>query len=107
MLTVSVDVPTRIIKTTSLGMIALQASMVHAAEVAAGMPFVLKLTLQSYSGLLQTLEVALKDSSGFVTSGQSNAHAFLSCMTHCSLLLMHSSSSIHACSCSQPCEPLR
>lgn len=45
--------------------------MVHSAEVTAGMPFVLKLSLQSYSALLQTLEVALKDSTGFVTSGPS------------------------------------
>ena len=61
--------------------------MVHAAEVAAGMPFVLKLTLQSYSALLQTLEVALKDSAGFVTSGQSHAclHnvARLIALAHC------------------------
>ena len=53
----------------------MQASMVHAAEVAAGMPFVLQLTLQSYAAVLQTLEVAVKDSSGFVTSGQSHALA--------------------------------
>ena len=44
--------------------------MLHAAEVAAGAPFVVKLTLQSFSAQLQTLEVALKDSAGFVTSGE-------------------------------------
>ena len=44
--------------------------MVHAAEVTAGVPFLVKLTLQSHSALLQTLEVVLKDSTGFVTSGQ-------------------------------------
>jgi len=48
----------------------MQASMVHAAEATAGAPFVLKLTLQSHAPLLQTLDVALKDSTGFVTSGQ-------------------------------------
>jgi len=47
-----------------------QASMLHATEVTAGSPFVLKVTLQSHSPLLQTLEVVLKDSTGFVTSGQ-------------------------------------
>ena len=52
-------------------MSALQASLVHAAGVTAGMPFVLKLTLQSHSPLLQTLEVVLKDSTGFVISGES------------------------------------
>lgn len=57
--------------------------MTHAADVAAGMPFVLKLTLQSYSALLHTLEVALKDSTGFVTSGQSHACTCIySGMTH-------------------------
>ena len=49
---------------------ALQASMVHAAEVTAGMPFVLKISLQSHSALLQTLDVVLRDSTGFVTSGE-------------------------------------
>lgn len=64
--------------------------MVHAAEVTAGMAFVLKLTLQSYSALLQTLEVALKDSTGFVTSGQSHAcvhcHVSLHMPTHAQLI---------------------
>lgn len=65
-------------------MYALQASMAHAAEVAAGMPFVLKLTLQSYSALLQTMEVALKDSAGFVTSGQSHASLYIvASLAHC------------------------
>ena len=48
----------------------LQASMLHATEVTAGSPFVLKVTLQSHSPLLQSLDVVLKDSTGFVTSGQ-------------------------------------
>lgn len=47
-----------------------QASLVHAAQANAGSPFILKLTLQSHSPLLQTLDVVLKDSTGFVTSGQ-------------------------------------
>ena len=68
--------------------------MVHAAEVTAGMPFVLKLTLQSYSPLLQTLEVALKDSTGFVTSGQS--HAYHQCYESW-LMLTHAHLITHAC----------
>ncbi len=55
----------------------MQASMLHATEVTAGSPFVLKVTLQSHSPLLQTLEVVLKDSTGFVTSGQCSSY---SCM---------------------------
>ena len=55
-----------------------QASMVHAAEVAAGAPFVVKLTLQSFTAQLQALEVALKDSAGFVASGKSPGHNSLS-----------------------------
>ncbi|KAL0042524.1 hypothetical protein WJX79_002345 [Trebouxia sp. C0005] len=51
----------------------LQASMLHATEVTAGSPFVLKVTLQSHAPLLQSLDVALKDSTGFVTSGPRNA----------------------------------
>ena len=68
----------------SLKVRAVQASMVHAAEVNAGSPFVLKLTLQSHLPLLQTLDVVLKDSTGFVTSGQcclsiETKHAALRC----------------------------
>ena len=79
-------------------MFGVQASMVHAAEVAAGMPFVLKLTLQSYSALLQTLEVALKDSTGFVTSGQSHACMHLYVQWHDSLLML-THAPLHACPC--------
>lgn len=50
----------------------LQASMLHATEVTAGSPFVLKVTLQSHSPLLQTLDAVLMDSTGFVTSGPRN-----------------------------------
>ena len=49
---------------------AVQATLIYAAEVTAGVPFVLKLALQSHAPLLQTFDVALKDSTGFVTSGQ-------------------------------------
>ncbi|DBA90115.1 TPA: hypothetical protein ACH3X1_003431 [Trebouxia sp. C0004] len=52
----------------------LQASMLHATEVTAGSPFVLKVTLRSHAPLLETLDVALKDSTGFVTSGQCSSY---------------------------------
>ncbi len=53
-----------------MDMFNVQASMLHTTEVTAGSPFVLKVTLQSHAPLLQTLDVVLKDSTGFVTSGQ-------------------------------------
>jgi len=53
-----------------------QASMLHATEVTAGSPFVLKVTLQSHAPLLQSLDVVLKDSTGFVTSGQCSSSYF-------------------------------
>lgn len=55
-------------------MLNVQASMLHATEVTAGSPFVLKVTLQSHAPLLQSLDVALKDSTGFVTSGQCSSY---------------------------------
>lgn len=58
----------------------LQASLVHASEVTAGSAFVVKLTLQSFSPQLQTLDAALKDSAGFVTSGPRNS--FVSVLPH-------------------------
>ena len=62
-----------------------QASMLHATEVTAGSPFVLKVTLQSHSPLLQTLDVVLKDSTGFVTSGQCSSYL---CMLTSNLILL-------------------
>lgn len=74
--------------------------MVHAAEVAAGMPFMVKLTLQSHSALLQTLEVILKDSTGFVTSGQNPLCTplqwhNLSGMTHMVYIMWHDCRLVH------------
>ncbi len=62
-----------------------QASMLHATEVTAGAPFVLKVTLQSHAPLLQSLDVVLKDSTGFVTSGQCSSYF---CMLTSNLILL-------------------
>ena len=62
-----------------------QASMLHATEVTAGSPFVLKVTLQSHSPLLQTLDAVLMDSTGFVTSGQCSSYL---CMLTSNLILL-------------------
>lgn len=72
--TTHVQGPSKIVRTIAL-LYAWQASMVHAAEVTAGMPLVLNLTHQSYWVLLQTLEVALKDFTGCVTPGQLHSRA--------------------------------
>lgn len=47
-----------------------QAHLVYAPQAVAGQPFVLNIALQSHCALLQRLEVTLKDSAGFVTSGK-------------------------------------